>query len=471
MNTARVFDEMLILNFKSTENHVMSVMTDILDKFGYDIKKMSVHNSTLPESHLIEMLNKLEYLEMLEFYDVTYCSTANDDLKLNLNMLKSFEMQLCNLIIPRTIFRLPKNTLERLKIQNCVLDKESITRILASQTNLKDLEFDPYYVDAKLMAPLQLRKLTLMSKRNAIAIMKTQPNLESLNLTRALIGDDDFLAICKMKKLQTLKLWVDIISYEILHNLRNLENLRELSVNYDRLVVEYVTTLSIIFHPHITKLEIEFPKLKIQPEHFVAISINFPNVQHLIVKCQSIGVIGIILQYFRNIKTLSFDCDSDSVKVVNFPINDDIVNRNLRELYIQDAPYNNLAKDQFQSTQTLTSLIKNSLPNLEKLKIENILALNSHFFEEILDGNNKLSHVHVDDISDNFHFDERFVKDILQEHGRKLTYLKLRRVVVKIDEDMVKHLLKSHRFAYVNCKEWRNEVTLKNCKWNLADNN
>lgn len=462
---------MMILNFSSTESHVTTTMSDILEKFGCDIKKLSMHNSTLPETNLIEMLNRLENLESLEFIDVSYNSTAKDGLKLNLCKLKSFEMQLCNLIIPRTIFRLPNSTLERLKILNCVLDKESISRILGSQTNIKDLEFDPYYVDAKLMAPLQLRKLTLMSKRNAIAIMKTQPNLESLNLTKALIGDDDFLDICKMKKLQSLKLWVDVISYELLHNLRNLENLRELSVNYDRLVVEYVTTLSTIFHPHITKLTIEFPKLKIQPEHFIAISINFPNVQHLVVKCQSIGVIGIILQYFRNIKTLSFDCDSDSVKVVNFPIIDDVVNENLRELYIHDAPYNNPAKDQFQSTQTLTSLIKNSLPNLQKLKIENILALNSQILEEILCGNNKLTHVHVDDISDNFHFDEHFVRDIVRAHGGKLTYLKLRKVVVKIDEDMVKHLLKSHRFAYVNCKEWRNEVALRNCKWAAAGDN
>lgn len=469
INTGRYFDEINLLNLTTTESHVTKKMNEILDKFGSDIKVMSIHNSTLPESHLIEMLNHLENLEKLDFYDVTYNSTEKDDIKLNLPQIKSFEMQLCNLIIPRTLFRIPPNTLECLSIHNCVLDKRSISQILDSQKNLKVIEFDPYCVDANLMAPLQLKKLTLLSKRNAISIIKTQPHLKYLNLTRALIGDDEFLDICKMRHLESLELWVDIISYEILDNLMNLRNLKELSVSYDRLVVEYMTKLSTIFLPNITKLKIEFPKLKIHPEHFIAISVNCPNIQHLVIKCQSIGVIGTILQYFRNIKTLSFDCDSDSVKVVNFPFNH-IVNENLLELYIHDAPYNNPSKDQFQSSLTLMGLIKNSLPNLEKLKIENVLSLNTQFFEEILGGNNELTHIHVDDISDNFHFDENFCKNILRTHGRKLTYLKLSKVVVKIDEEKVKHLLGSYRFAYVNCKEWRNEVTLRNCKWIVNDN-
>lgn len=470
MNSRRVFNDLKIVNYNSVDSHVTSLMADVLDKYADYIKFLSVCNTELPESQLIEMLNKLKNLETLTFYDVTYNSTEKDDVQLNLPQLKSFTMQLCNLIIPRTIFRIPDNTLERLSINNCILDQRSVGRILTGQQRIKELEFDPYYVDSSLMATLQLSKLKLMSKRNAISILKNQPNLLSLDLAKAHINDDEFLQICKAKRLKSLNLWVDRISYEILDNLMDLKELSELSLNYDRLEVEYVFKLCTIFLPTVTTLKIEFPKLKILPENFIAIAVNCPNIRHLFIKCQSIGVIGILLQHFKNLRTLTFGCDSDSVKVVNFPIND-IVNHNLHELHIYDTPFNNPARDQFQSTLTLISLMKNSLPNLAKLKVFNILSLNASFFQEILGGDNKISYIDVDDISDNFHVDEHFMRNIVRENGEKLIYLKLSKVVVKIDEDTIKRLLGSHRFAYISCKEWRNELILNNCKWNQTEEN
>lgn len=445
-------------------------MIDVLDKFGDDIKFLSVCNSELPESQLIEMLNKLKNLEKLSFYDVTYNSTEKDEVKLNLPQLKSFEIQLCNLIIPRTIFRIPDNTLEYLSINNCILDQRSVGRILSAQKKIKILEFDPYYVEPHIMAKLELTRLKLMSKRNVIPILCNQGNLQSLDLAKAHISDDEFLLICKMKKLKSLKLWVDRISYDILDNLVDLKELKELSLNYDRLEVEYVIKLCTIYLPTIKTLKIEFPKLKILSENFIAIAVNCPNINHLFIKCQSIGVIGAILQNFKNLKSLSFGCDSDSVKVVNFAVND-IVNDNLSKLHIYDTPFNNPAKDQFQSTLTLINLIKNSLPNLEKLKVTNILSLNTSFFHEILNGDNKLSYLDVDDISVNFHVDEHFMKNIMRVNGEKLNYIKLSKVVVKIDEDAIRHHLGCHRFDYVHCKEWRNEVILENFKWNVENFN
>jgi hypothetical protein len=461
MNSSRFFDEIKIVNFRCTENHVTQQMSDILDKFGSDVQTLSIHNSIMGEGLMIELLNKFDKLDKLEFYDVSYSSTEKDDVKLMLSQLRHFNMQLCNFIIPRTIFRFPIDVLQSLTINNCVLDKGSMSKILSSQKSLKTLEFDPYNVDANFMAPLQLQNLTLLSKRNVIPIVKTQPNLNSLHLARALISDDEFLHICKMSQLQSLELWVDIISYDILDNLMSLKRLKRLSLSYARLVFEYVIKISTIFLPTIKHLEIEFPRLKMQPEHFIGIATNCPNVEHLVIKCQSIGVIGTIIQHFRCLRTLSFGCDSDSVKVVNFSI-DDIVNTNLAELNIYDASFNNPAREQFQSSRTLTSLVKKCLPNLVKLRMENILSLNAQFFDEIL--RTKLSHLDVNDISDNFHFDEHFVRNILRDC--KLTYLKLSKVLVRINEEDVRRILGCHRFAYVSCKEWRNEVVLRNCKWN-----
>lgn len=467
MNSRRDFDELKIINYKSIDDHVTRKMLAILEKYEEEIKHVNVYNSELTESQMIEMLNKFKNLETLSFYDVTYNSTESDDVELKLSNLKSFEMQLCNLIIPRTILRVPGNSLEHLSINNCILDQRTVGRILTAQKTLRALEFDPYYVEPNLMADLQLRKLKLMSKRNVIPILKNQQNLLSLDLARAHISDDEFLQICKMKKLKSLKLWVDRISYEILDNLIHLNELEELSLNYDRLEIEYVIKVCTIFLPSITTLKIEFPKLKILQENFIAIAVNCPNIHHLFIKCQSIGVIGTILQNFKNLRTLAFGCDSDSVKVVNFPTND-IVNDNLHALHIYDTPFNNPAKDQFQSTLTLISLMKNSLPNLRKLKVSNILSLSASFFQEILSCK-KLSYIDIDDISDNFHIDEHFMKNIVREYGNKLVFLKLSKVVMKTDEETIKSILGCHRFDYINCREWRNELILRNCEWNLSD--
>ncbi len=312
------------------------------------------------------------------------------------------------------------------------------------------------------MTDLNLITLKLMSKRNVIPILKNQVNLLSLDLAKAHISDDEFLKICKMKKLKSLKLWVDRISLETLDNLMELKELEELSLNYDRLEVEYIIKLCTLFLPTVTTLKIEFPKLKILPENFIAIAVNCPNIRHLHIKCQSIGMLGVILQNFKNLRTLSFGCDSDSVKNVNFPVND-VVNENLSELYIYDTPFNNPAKDQFQSTLTLISLIKNSLPNLAKLEVANIFSLSASLFQEILTGNNQLTHITVADISDNFHVDQHFMRNIMREIGGQLIYLELRKVIVKIDEEMIRKILGYHRFGYVECKEWRNEIILRDC--------
>ncbi len=98
-------------------------MADVLDKFAEDVKHFSVCNSELPESQMIEILNKFSNLQTLKFYDVTYNSTEKDDVLLDLPRLRSFEMQLCNLIIPRTIIRMTPHTLQHLSINNCILGK------------------------------------------------------------------------------------------------------------------------------------------------------------------------------------------------------------------------------------------------------------------------------------------------------------------------------------------------------------
>lgn len=462
----RLFDDIKLMDLKSNDNHVTERLKRIFTKFGDDVTEISVANSKLPECHFIELLSLHPNVEVLSIYDVNFSTTEKDNVELNLPNLKSFKIQLCNFIIPRTLFRLPNDTLQHLSINNCILDQQTIGKILSNQRQLKELEFDPYYVDPTLMSDLKLTKLKLMSKRHVIPILNGQCNLVSLDLSKAHIGDSEFLAICKMKQLQSLKLWIDSIAWENLENLMNLNQLNELALSYERLEVEYVIMLSKLPLPTITSLKIEFPKLKMLTENFIAIAINCPRIKNLIIKGQSIGVIGTIVQYFKNLEMLRFECDSDSVKVVNFPI-DNIFNESLRELYISDNQFNNPAKEHFQSSSAIIGLIMLAMPNLEKFKIVNSVSFDLHDLSDILECNKKLTFICIDDITVNLVFDENFLA-VLTRAGKNLNYFELNKISIAIDEHSMRQIM-DHQFAYISCKEWKNQVILRNCQWNSID--
>jgi hypothetical protein len=447
------------MDVRSSASHVTERMSEIFTKFGCGIKKISFYNSKLAESQFIDILSMNRNVQSLHLYDVDFSTTEKDNVELNLLNLKTFKTQLCNFIIPRIIFRLPRDTLQQLSINNCILDQQTISKILRNQQTIKQLEIDPYHADPTLMTKLKLERLKLMSKRHVVQILRGQQQLVSLDLAKAHISDSEFTEICRMKQLKSLRLWIDRISWEILDNLMQLSALNELSLNYDRLEVEYVTMLSKLPLPTIATLKIEFPKLKMLAENFIGISINCPNVKTLVIKGQSVGVLGTIVQYFRNLETLDFECDSDSVKVTNFSV-DGVCNECLRNLRIYDNQFNNPAREQFQSASTLISLIAQSMPNLETLEAVNTISFGLDDLSNILASNGKLSELLIEDISVNLEFDKSMV-EALKLSAARLDYCEFNKIAIRIDEESARQII-GNKFAYVSVKEWRNQVILRN---------
>jgi len=468
INTGRVFDEIKMMNLRSDDDHVTERLRRILEKFGIKIKSISIYNSKLPESQFIELLGMHLNLERLLLYDVSFSTTEKDNVELYSPNLRLLNIQLCNIIISRTILRIPNDTLYYLSINNLVLDIQTLRKILQNQRNIKELEIDPYFVDPASMSALKFTKLKLMSNRNVAPIIKNQHCLTCLDLSKAHITDTDFLQICKMNNLKMLKLWIDRISWDLIGNIEKLNKLQELALNYERLEVEYIAIISKLCLNSLQTLKIEFPKLKIFAENFIAISMNCPNVNKLIINGQSIGVIGTIMEYFKHLQSLIFECDSDSVKVVNFPVNG-FVNENLKELHFYDNQFNNPAKEQFQSTMSILSLINNAVPNLERLRIKNIISLDIEALNMIFENKPNLSHVHVDDIAINITIDAHYV-ETLRQVAQSLNYIELNKILLDIDEDLIAQIM-DNKFAYVNCKKWRNEIILRNCMWNTHDEN
>ncbi|CRK91355.1 CLUMA_CG005028, isoform A [Clunio marinus] len=463
MNTKRTFNHIKIVNCRSLDHHVILRIKEVLGKFEEKVKTFEINSSTFHENEVVDILNELQNVENIIFYDLEYSSTDESNGILKLNNLQKFSFHLCNVKIPDIVLKLPDSTVQSLVIENCILKHQTLEKIFGNQGNIRELEFDPYYVKPQSMEHLKLRNVKLMCNRNVAALLKNQRGLENLDLSRAHISDSEFSIICTLDNLKCLKLWIDRVSCDILYNLRNLSKLNELMLNYDRLEIEYIRNISTIKIPSLRKLKIKFPRLKILSESFSEISLNMPNINYLNISNQSIGVLGTLIDSFKNLETLILGCDSDSPEVVDFPLN------NVQHLKLKELCLHSSYVDQktFKCSNTILEIINHSLINLEKLKLRNVIALDCHQLERIFSSHQKLSHFFIITCNPEVEFNDDFVK-ILRNYHKQLNYFQSRGSKIKIHKkNLEKNFIKE--FSFVKIRPWESQIVLKNFKWLHAD--
>lgn len=463
MSSKRSFDAAKLVNFRNPHHHVIERLREIFFKFSLNIHRLELASSILQEDEVLSLLNILQKVEAITFYDVEFVGSESDK-DLQLNHLRKFDFHLCNVKIPNVILKLPLNVLNSLTIENCILKKEKLHEIFENQRNIQELLFDPYYVSPASMNHLKLNKIKLMCNRNVANILRNQPDLASLDLSRAHIGGNEFLEVCNLHKIENLKLWIDRVSSEILGNLSSLTTMTDCTINYDRLEVEYMRNLTRIKIPSIRKLKIKFPRLKILPNNFIELSINMPHLKHLNISNQSVGVLGVLIESFINLETLIIGCDSDSPEVVDFPVGK-AQHAKLKELCI----YSSFANQKYlKCSQTILEIISKSLVKLEKLKLSNIISLNSQQVQKILADHESFTHLSVNNPKiDDISFDKDFVQ-IIQDTGKSLKYFQLRGIEIPVHKKVLEKNFRG-QFSYVNIKPWRNQIVLRNCKWEHAD--
>lgn len=450
------------MNIKSLDHHVISRLQQIFAK-NDSVAKLDILSSKFVESELCKLLNIIPEVSEISLCDTEFSESDDIAERLSLHHLKIFKFILCNVKTPKILLKLPTNVLHALRIDNSILKHETLAQIFENQRSLQELEFDPYYVDPSSLNHLKLTKLKLMCNRHVTTILKNQTQLVSLNLSRAHIGDNEFLEVCNLRKLHSLKVWIDRVSWELLEHLSNLQNLRELSLSYDRLEVEYVRNISRIVMPHLQKLKIKFPRLKIKAENFVEMSRNMSNVKHLNISGQSIGVIATLLQSFNNLETLVIGCDSDSSEVVDFPVGH-VRHDKLKELciYSSFADLRNL-----KCTNTILDIVNNSLKNLEKLKLHNVTSLNHERFDGIFESHPNLTHFFIGCHSDGSEFDEESVKS-LKSRGKNLKYFQSRGIAIAVHKKVLERDF-CQQFGIMKIKPWKNQIVLRSSQWEHAN--
>lgn len=453
---------MKVLNVKTPKSHVMQRLHNVFMKFDLKIKRLEIWSSKLRKTEVIKLLNIIPKTEELLFYDVEFCSDEDGEIveDLRLQDLKKLKFHLCNVIIPKIILQIPCDVLKSVSIENCIIDKETLRKIFNQQNNIEELEFDPYYVDPVSMENLKLVKLKLMCNRHVAEIVQDKMQLQSLDLSKAHIGDNEFLKVCNLINLKCLKLWIDRVSWEILDNLTKLKNVNELSLNYDRLEVEYTRKISRIKMEKIQKLKIKFPRLKIAAENFAEMSLNMMNIKHLHISNQSIGVIGAVLKNFKNLETFVIGCDSDSSEVVEFPVKN-IRHEKLHELCIYSS-----YPDQktLKCTSTILHII-NALGNLKRLKLRNVIAVNEQQLNEIFTCHQNLTHFYIVHPNEACQFGKTSAH-ALTNHNLK--YFKSVGAEISVHKKLLEKEFRK-KFPFVEIKAWKRQIVLRDCKWEHAD--
>lgn len=462
MRTERQFESIKLVNFRSSDNHVIQRLHKILEKFAPQIKRLEIASSVLPEFEAIRLLNMVAQVDAIFFYDFELIDSIADNEQLQLRDLRKFQFHLCNVKVPKLLLQLSHPVLRRLTIEHCILKREVLHQIFDTQSNICELEFDPYYVNPLSLQHLKLNKVKLMSNRNIAAILANQPQLTSLDLSKAHIGDNEFLEICNLSKLKSLKLWIDRVSWEILANLSRLRCLSELSLNYDRLEVEYVTHVASLALPSLESLRIKFPRLKITAENFLEFSTNMPRVKKLNISNQSVGVIGALIENFSNLETLVIGCDSDSSEVVEFTLNG-ARHTKLKELCI----YSSYADQKtLKCSKSILDIVNSSLINLERLKLQNVIALSVDQLKEIISSHPALTHLLVDNAESTFAIDNDTISTL--KCTKPLRYFQSRGAEISIHKKSLEKAF-SKQFAVVNVKPWKRQLILRSCRWEHAD--
>jgi hypothetical protein len=220
--------------------------------------------------------------------------------------------------------------------------------------------------------------------------------------------------------------------------------------------------ISRIEMPRLQKLKIKFPRLKILAENFQEMSRNMANLKHLHISNQSIGVLGALITNFKNLETLVVGCDSDSSEVVDFPIGE-LRHDTLKELCIYSS-YTD--QKSLKCCKSVLQTINESLVNLEKIKLHNVITLNVQQFSELLKSHESLTHVSIESIDEETKFNLPFL-EVLRVSGAHLQYFQSRGLEIPIHRKVIEKKFRK-MFSSIKIRPWMCQVVMRNCKWQHA---
>ncbi|CAO1418035.1 unnamed protein product [Diamesa hyperborea] len=370
-------------------------------------------------SRLIEILNSVPNVKSITLSDL--CCLQDMPIRnfneLHLTKLEDLTIDACDPKFIEIFIDLPENVLINLFM--CSKNMKYAKDIFQKQKKIKNLELSCaiYESDENLnLDQLNLTYLRYDNKRATtsefINILKSQPNLVSLDLLGHRTKYRLLKEIVNLKHLNVLKMNVEKLSSQEFMTIK-FNSLTELEIEYDHddNTANYITELSYIHNLKLTSLKLKLYAIEFDCEVMTRLAKNNPNLKLIEIENQKLNE-SIVCAFLKNCKNL---------EVINttFCNNESTVNGSFNSLFNEAGMENPKLKElrlfgiKLNMNEILNQFCAN-YPNLEKIAFSSVPVLSDDDLQFLL---LRLTKLRVIEIIDDLPISSF---EILMEYGRNL---------------------------------------------------
>lgn len=292
------------------DDSVFETIVPILERFGSEIETLDIVGCGVRGEGFIEILNRVPNVKSLLLSDL-WCPQEwpiRNFNELNLTKLQDLKIDYCESIFIEVFIDLPENVLVNLFI--CSKKLKFVEDIFQKQKQIKnlDLSCSVYESHEHLnLHPLNLTHLRFVNKNGStsefINILRSQPNLLSLDLTGHKSKYILLKEIANLKHLSVLKLNVEKLSAEEFLTFK-VDSLTELEIEFDNPTsTTHITDLSHSKNLKLTSLKLKFYEQILDAEVMTRLAKNNPNLKLIEIENYNLNEL-IVCAFLKNCKNL-----------------------------------------------------------------------------------------------------------------------------------------------------------------------
>lgn len=309
LQSSRRFTDLKIDTVNFNNSSVFRSVTAILKKFGSEIENLEIISCGI--SGFIETLNRVPNVKSILLSDLLCLQEKpiRNFNELNLTKLQDLKIDSCKSEFIEIFIDLPENVLINLFI--CSKKLRFVEDIFKKQKQIKnlDLSCSVYESGESLnLDQLNLTHLRYVNKRGTtselIDILKSQPNLVSLDLDEHKSEFQLLNEIGNLKHLKVLKLNVEKLSTQEFMTFK-VDSLTELDIEYDHHdnSMNHITGLSYIKNMKLTSLKLKFYEQEFNNEVMTRLAKNNPNLKLIEIENYKLNEF-IVCAFLKNCKHL-----------------------------------------------------------------------------------------------------------------------------------------------------------------------
>lgn len=404
-------------------NDVYETIVSISERFGSEIETLEIICCGVGGGGFIEILNLFPNLKSLMLSDLmcfqeTPIRNFNE---LNLTKLQELKIDSCISEFIEVFIDLPENVLVNVFI--CCRNLKFVEDIFQKQKQIKNLDLSCSVYQSREYMNLDLLNLThlrYVNKNGAtsefIKILRSQPNLLSLDLTGHKTNYRLLKEIANLKHLSVLKLNVEKLSAEEFLTLK-VDSLTELEIEYDHHIsTAHITDLSHSKNLKLTSLTLKFYQQHLDAEVLIRLAKNNPNLKLIEIENYYLNELSVcaFLKHCKNLETLRISF-SKSDSVINGTFNASFNEKGMENPKLKELKLFGIKLD---SEIVLEQMCVN-YPNLEVIAFNCATKLSDDDLQHLLQKCTQLRDVELQDCP-NLTFNSL---DIVMKYGKNIESL------------------------------------------------